>query len=187
MNSASVCTVPRGRGAVPRGGSGTAGRTGLGKWLGYGGSVVNPVWRDGDVCGIGEVLVVEGTVDDGDECVSVRFGAAKTVGREVDGLVEGNVALDHSFPVEPPVGPFPLGNDEEDVSLILADFLQDVGKEGPVWVEPMGCQWWANACIQGCWSRWGQLCSGREVGDVARRRTHRWWGQSRSRWRRCGR
>ena len=73
---------------------------------------------------------MEGTVDDGDDGVPTRFGAAKTIGRGVDGLVQGNVVLDHSFPVEPPAGPFPLGNDEEGVRLVLADFLQDAVEEG---------------------------------------------------------
>ena len=37
----------------------------------------------------------------------------------------------HSFPLEPPVGPFPLGNDEEGVNVVLADFLEDTVEEGP--------------------------------------------------------
>ena len=61
--------------------------------------------------------------------------AAKAVWREVNGLVEGNAVDNHSFPLEPPVGPFLLGNDEEGVSLVLADFLQDAAEEGPGWVD----------------------------------------------------
>ena len=50
-------------------------------------------------------------------------------------MVGHDVVDNHSFPVEPPVGPFPLGHDEEGVGFVLADFLQDAGKEGPGWVD----------------------------------------------------
>ena len=134
---ASVFAVPRGGRAVTRGGSGTAGRTGLGEceWSRGGVVVVNPLWREGGNFGAGEILVVEGTVDDGDDGVPTRFGAAKAIRREADGLVKCDVVENHSFPFEPPIGPIPLGNDEEGVSVVLTDFIQDAVEEGPEWVD----------------------------------------------------
>ena len=41
----------------------------------------------------------------------------------------------HPLPLEPPVCPCPLGDEEEGVSLVLADFLQDAVEEGPGWVD----------------------------------------------------
>ena len=73
------------------------------------------------------------TIDGGEDGVPTRRGAKGAVGREVDGLVEGDVVDNHSFPLEPPVGQFPLGHDEEGVDFILADFLQDAVEEGPMW------------------------------------------------------
>jgi len=75
--------------------------------------------------GVGEGLVTEGSVDEGYDGVPTRFGAAGSIRGEEDGLIEGDVTDDYLFPVEPPVGPFPLGNDEEGASLVLTDFLED--------------------------------------------------------------
>ena len=96
-----------------------------------GGVFVDPLWREVGDSGEGEILVVEGSVDYGDDGVLSRLGAAKSVGREEDRLVEGEVIDDHSFPLGLPICPFPLGDEEECVSFVLADFLQDAVEEGP--------------------------------------------------------
>ena len=78
---------------------------------------------------------MEGSVDDGDDGVPARLGAAKAVRRDENRLVEGEEIGNHSFLLEPPIGPFPPGNDEEGVSVVLADFLHDSVEERPVWVD----------------------------------------------------
>ena len=121
---------------MTRGGRGTAG--GACPWpLGFGrvGIVVDQLKHDRGALGVGEGLVTEGSVDEGDDGVATRVGAAGSAWGEEDGLVEGNVANDHSFPVEPPVGSFPTGNDEEGTSLVLMDFLEDAVEKRPGWVD----------------------------------------------------
>ena len=79
------------------------------------GVFIEPLWRDTDFLGVGEVFILsaEGSADDGGDGVPARFGAAGYIWGEEDWLIEGNVAIDHSVPLEPPICPFPLGDEEK--------------------------------------------------------------------------
>ena len=77
------------------------------------------------------MLVALATIDDGDDCVPTRLGAAGSVGGEEDGLVKGDVSDDHAFPVEPPLGPLPLGHNEKGSRFVPVDLFQDTVELGP--------------------------------------------------------
>ena len=50
-------------------------------------------------------------------------------------MVQRDAGDDDGFPMGPPGGPIPLGDDEEGGCLVLTDFLKDAVEEGPGWVD----------------------------------------------------
>ena len=81
------------------------------------------------------MLVSDAAVDERDDGVVTRFSSTGTVGGEEDGSVRGDAGDDDGFPVGPPGGPDPLGNDKEGAGVVSPNFLENAVEEGPGWVD----------------------------------------------------